>query len=152
MGTITLSINAFIPKPATPFQWAGLADDTTLKNRMDLIRQGLKKISNVTVNLPSLKTAKISALLSLGDRNTADVIESAYDRGWGMRCGIMPDSAGKPFIWKNRCQMCQRRLVLTSVTVKRFCPGFFWIQASPSSFWQKNGTGPKWKNNPRTAP
>lgn len=83
MGAITLSINAFIPKPATPFQWAALTDDKTLKHRMDLIRQGLKKTPNVIVNLPSLKTAKISALLSLGDRNTADVIEAACDHGWG---------------------------------------------------------------------
>lgn len=82
MGTITLSINAFIPKPATPFQWASLTDDATLKHRMGIIRQGLKKTPNVIVNLPSVKTAKISALLSLGDRKTADVIETACDHGW----------------------------------------------------------------------
>ncbi len=82
MGTITLSINAFIPKPATPFQWACLADDATLKHRMGILRQGLKQTPNVIVNLPSVKTAKISALLSLGDRNTADVIETACDHGW----------------------------------------------------------------------
>jgi radical SAM superfamily enzyme YgiQ (UPF0313 family) len=82
MGTITLSINAFIPKPATPFQWAALTDDATLKRRIGIIGQGLKKTPNVIVNLPSVKTAKISALLSLGDQNTADVIETACDHGW----------------------------------------------------------------------
>ncbi|MFN2435564.1 MAG: radical SAM protein, partial [Desulfotignum sp.] len=82
MGTITLSINAFIPKPATPFQWACLTDDATLKRRMGILRQGLKQTPNVIFNTPSLKTAKISALLSLGDRNTADVLETATDHGW----------------------------------------------------------------------
>jgi hypothetical protein len=82
MGTITLSINAFIPKPATPFQWAALTDDATLKRRIGIIGQGLKKTPNVIVILPSVKTAKISALLSLGDRNTAHVIETACDHGW----------------------------------------------------------------------
>ena len=82
MGTITLSINAFIPKPATPFQWTVLTDDATLKRRMGILRQGLKKTPNIIVNLPSVKTAKISALLSLGDRKTADVIETACDHGW----------------------------------------------------------------------
>ena len=82
MGTITLSINIFIPKPATPFQWAALTDDRTLKHRIDIIRQGLKQIPNVIFNTPSLKTAKTSTLLSLGDRNTADVIETAVDQGW----------------------------------------------------------------------
>lgn len=82
MGAITLSINVFIPKPATPFQWAALTDDRTLKHRIDIIRQGLKQTPNVIFNTPSLKTAKISALLSLGDRNTADVLETATDHGW----------------------------------------------------------------------
>ncbi|MEX1298883.1 MAG: radical SAM protein [Desulfotignum sp.] len=82
MGTITLSINIFIPKPATPFQWAALTDDRTLKHRIEIIRQGLKQTPNVVFNTPSLKTAKTSTLLSLGDRNTADVIETAVDQGW----------------------------------------------------------------------
>jgi radical SAM superfamily enzyme YgiQ (UPF0313 family) len=82
MGAITLSINIFIPKPATPFQWTALADDRTLKHRIEMIRQGLKQTPNIVFNTPSLKTAKISALLSLGDRNTGDVIETAADQGW----------------------------------------------------------------------
>ena len=91
MGTITLSINAFIPKPSTPFQWAALTDEKILKHRIDLIRQGLKKIPNVVVNIPSLKTAKISALLSLGDRKTADVIESACEHGWAYALRLHAD-------------------------------------------------------------
>ena len=82
MGTITLSINNFIPKPATPFQWAALTEEATLRHRADIIRHGLKKIPNVSVNISSLKTARISALLSLGDRKAADVIESACEKGW----------------------------------------------------------------------
>jgi radical SAM superfamily enzyme YgiQ (UPF0313 family) len=33
MGTITLSINPFIPKPATPFQWSAMAPDSILKKK-----------------------------------------------------------------------------------------------------------------------
>ena len=43
IGTITLSVNPFIPKPFTPFQWTAMTDKTTLKKRIALIRQGLKK-------------------------------------------------------------------------------------------------------------
>ncbi len=82
MGTITLRINPFIPKPGTPFQWAALADDATLKHRAGIIRQGLKKTANVTVNIASVKTAKINTLLSLGDRHTADVLETACRQSW----------------------------------------------------------------------
>ncbi len=82
MGTITLRINPFIPKPGTPFQWAAFADDAILKHRAGIIQQGLKKTANVTVNIASVKTAKINALLSLGDRHTADVLETANRYGW----------------------------------------------------------------------
>ncbi len=82
IGTITLSINPFIPKPFTPFQWAAMTDEATLKKRIILIRQELKKIANVKINVESLKKAKIHALLSRGDQKTADLLESALDNGW----------------------------------------------------------------------
>jgi radical SAM superfamily enzyme YgiQ (UPF0313 family) len=82
IGTITLSINPFIPKPCTPFQWSAMASEASLKRRVNIIRQGLKKTANVTLNFESLREAKRHALLSLGDRNTADIIEAATQYGW----------------------------------------------------------------------
>ncbi len=82
IGTITLSINPFIPKPATPFQWAAMTDEKTLKKRVSIIRQGLKKIANVNINVESLRQAKIHALLSCGGKYTADIIEFALKDGW----------------------------------------------------------------------
>lgn len=82
IGTITLSINPFIPKPCTPFQWAAMEDETVLKQRVGLIRQGLKKVANVSVNVESLRKARIHALLSRGDRKTAGIIETAMEMGW----------------------------------------------------------------------
>ncbi len=82
IGTITLSINPFIPKPCTPFQWAAMEDEKTLKKKVKIIRQGLKQVANVNINVESLKMAKIHALLSRGDQNTADIIESALKNGW----------------------------------------------------------------------
>ena len=82
IGTITLSINPFIPKPCTPFQWAGMTDRAELKHRVGIIRQGLKKTANVVLNFESLRQARVHALLSLGDRRAADLIEQALSRGW----------------------------------------------------------------------
>lgn len=82
IGTITLSINPFIPKPGTPFQWAAMEKEKVLKQRVKIIKQGLKKVANVNVNFESLRQAKIHALLSLGDQKIASIIESAMDKGW----------------------------------------------------------------------
>lgn len=82
IGTITLSINPFIPKPCTPFQWCAMTPEKTLKHRVEIIRQGLKRTGNVTLNFESLRQAKHHALLSLGDRKTADILETAEQIGW----------------------------------------------------------------------
>ncbi|PIE61882.1 MAG: radical SAM protein [Desulfobacterales bacterium] len=82
IGTITLSINPFIPKPATPFQWCAMMEIPELKKRVDIIRQGLKKEPNVVLHFESLRQARTHALLSLGDRKAADLIEQALDQGW----------------------------------------------------------------------
>ena len=82
IGTITLSINPFIPKPCTPFQWCAMTPEKTLKHRVAIIRQGLKRTANVTLNFESLRQAKHNALLSLGDRRTADILETAEQIGW----------------------------------------------------------------------
>jgi len=91
IGTITLSINPFIPKPCTPFQWSAMTLEPVLKNRVNIIRQGLKKTANVTLNFESLREAKRHALLSLGDRNTADIIEEAAEVGWTRAMKINKD-------------------------------------------------------------
>ena len=82
IGTITLSINPFVPKPFTPFQWAPMEKTGVLKQRVDIIHEGLKKTANVKVNVESLRKAKIHALLSLGDQKAADILEYAAVKGW----------------------------------------------------------------------
>ena len=82
IGTLTLGVNPFIPKPATPFQWAAMDKEPVLKKKAAMIRDGLKKTPNTRVNVESLRNAKINALLSLGDRAMADVIEDALASGW----------------------------------------------------------------------
>ncbi|MBU0971623.1 MAG: B12-binding domain-containing radical SAM protein, partial [Proteobacteria bacterium] len=82
IGTITLSVNPFIPKPCTPFQWSAMTREPLLKHRAEILRQGLKKTANVILKFESFREAKRHALLSLGDRHTADIIESAVQFGW----------------------------------------------------------------------
>jgi radical SAM superfamily enzyme YgiQ (UPF0313 family) len=82
IGTLTLSINPFIPKPFTPFQWAAMCPEDVLTRRVNIIKQGLKNIPNLRLNIESLRQAKIHALLSSGDRKTAEILTEAYKTGW----------------------------------------------------------------------
>lgn len=81
IGTITVSLNSFVPKPFTPFQWASMDDVGVLKKKIKKIKNELKKVANLRVNSDIPRWAYIQALLSRGDRRVADILELAHANG-----------------------------------------------------------------------
>ena len=84
LGTITLSVNALIPKPFTPFQWVSFAGVRELKDRAKWIQNALRKVPNVRVHFDVPKWAYVQALLARGDRRVALFLEKVAldDLGW----------------------------------------------------------------------
>ena len=81
-GTLTLSVNPFIPKPFTPFQWMPMADKKRLDAVMKQITQGLRRRKKIIVHFESPKEALVQAILARGDRRlTASLIRAAEGRG-----------------------------------------------------------------------
>lgn len=68
MGEITLSINPFVPKPWSAFQWCAMTEEDVLKARLKRIRRQLQKEPNITVTHGLAKWAFLQALFSRGDR------------------------------------------------------------------------------------
>jgi radical SAM superfamily enzyme YgiQ (UPF0313 family) len=85
IGDMTISVNTFIPKPATPFQWVAMDAVPLLKKKLAMITRGLKHVPNVRIETNSLKEAAVQALLSRGDRRVSDLlIRAVQNRGnWG---------------------------------------------------------------------
>ena len=81
LGNITLSVHSFVPKPFTPFQWAGFAGVAELKERARRIQNALRKVPNVRVHFDLPKWAYIQALLARGDRRVALFLEKVALRG-----------------------------------------------------------------------
>lgn len=75
LGNITLSVNSFVPKAFTPFQWTPFAGVRELKEKARLIQKALQKLPNVRVHFDLPKWAYVQALLSRGDRRIAPLIE-----------------------------------------------------------------------------
>jgi len=50
IGTITVSLNSFVPKPFTPFQWAAMDEISMLKRKIKKIKSGLRKVANLRIN------------------------------------------------------------------------------------------------------
>ena len=77
---LNVSVNNFVPKPFTPFQWAGMADRETLLRRQDLLRSRLRK-RGVRLSLHGVDKSYLEAVLARGDEDMGGVIEEAWRRG-----------------------------------------------------------------------
>jgi radical SAM superfamily enzyme YgiQ (UPF0313 family) len=84
LGTITLSVNAFIPKPFTPFQWVSFVGVRELKERARWVQNALRKVPNVRVSFDIPKWAYVQALLARGDRRVGLFLEKVAldDLSW----------------------------------------------------------------------
>ena len=108
LGEITLSVNPFIPKPFTPFQWCGMQPLKTLEKRLAIIQNAVRRIANVTLQAESLKEAMLQALVSRGDRNLSafpgksDELGSWRKGAKAVGLDIEKRSPGR-FLWMKSC-------------------------------------------------
>ncbi len=75
---LILSVNSFVPKPATPFQWVPFEKVTDLKRKLKILRSGVKKEENIELTHDLPKWAYIQTLLSLGDRRVGQILMGAH--------------------------------------------------------------------------
>jgi radical SAM family uncharacterized protein len=93
---VVLSVNPFIPKPATPFQWASMDGVGELKRKLKIIQRGLKGEKGMEMIHDLPKWAYIQALLSRGDRRVGKILMAVrhYQGNWGkalQETNINPD-------------------------------------------------------------
>jgi len=81
----TVSIGGFVPKPHTPFQWAGQTDhevvDARLKALGAAIRSDRRYGRSIGFRYHDGKPSMVEGLLSRGDRRVAKVIRAVWEDG-----------------------------------------------------------------------
>jgi len=96
LGEISVSVNPFIPKPFTPFQWCGMEPLPSLERKVKLLESRLRRLSNVKLKVESLRECYLQALLSRGDRRLAPLLiamaEGANLKKAAKICAIDTDS------------------------------------------------------------
>lgn len=84
LATISVSLNSFVPKAWTPFQYAGFAGVPELKRRIKFLSKEMKAIANVKLKVDKPDNAFYQAVLAKGDRSLGlallDMARS--DRNW----------------------------------------------------------------------
>jgi radical SAM family uncharacterized protein len=83
-GRLTLSVSSFVPKPWTPFQWAPFDGAESLQAKLEIIKRGVRRFSNVRVLHENPREAALQALLARGDRRVGDFLElaAAHEGDW----------------------------------------------------------------------
>lgn len=81
IGSIIVSLNAFVPKPQTPFQWEPIQSERIIDRKIKYLTRAFKQVPNVDVRAMSSRIAQLQALISLGDRRTAEFLLEADKSG-----------------------------------------------------------------------
>ncbi|MDD5167239.1 MAG: radical SAM protein [Syntrophales bacterium] len=101
--SVTVNINQFIPKPATPLQWYPLEKIEIARRRLRRIKAALAGNKSVKIQAESLKSNYIQALLSLGDRRVGQMILAQHE-GRGNWSRTFKDAPLHPDFWVYRAK------------------------------------------------
>src|SRR6266545_1349464 len=103
IGRIVGSVNPLIPKPGTAYQWLPMEDPGSIDRKIKRLRTLMADIDNVFFNIKSERHSYFQALLSLGDRRVAPVIEAAERNGQNWRAAVAEAGVdGDFFIFRDR--------------------------------------------------
>ncbi len=112
-GELIISVNPFVPKPFTPYQWEGLCALKLLKRRLKMLTGAVQKTPRVKIITESLKETLVQAILARGDRRIGAALLAAHTGGRTLKaelasrgvdaeayaCRQLP--AGRPLPWQH---------------------------------------------------
>jgi radical SAM superfamily enzyme YgiQ (UPF0313 family) len=89
LAWVTLSVNPFIPKASTPFQWEPMLAPKVLDRKIERVRKSTQAIPNLELRFEPPKESYFQGLLSRGDRRVGKLLQEAELQGetwkWLMR-------------------------------------------------------------------
>jgi radical SAM superfamily enzyme YgiQ (UPF0313 family) len=103
LGEIVGSVNPLIPKPGTAYQWLPMEQPDVIERKAKRLKSLMAGIDNVHLNVKSERHSYYQALLSLGDRRIAPVIEAAERNGGNWRAAVAETAVDADFyIFRDR--------------------------------------------------
>jgi len=80
-GVVSVSINPFVPKPGTPFQWHPMEPAPALKQKLGALTTALKKLGGIAVSGTPVREALVQGLLARGDRRIGERLAALVKTG-----------------------------------------------------------------------
>ncbi len=85
IGRIHPSVNPFVPKPGTPYQWLPMEDPKETDRKLQYLRRAFARMPNVDAICKSARTGAVQSVLALADRRVADALEAAVTQGLDLK-------------------------------------------------------------------
>jgi radical SAM family uncharacterized protein len=77
---VNVSVNTFVPKPHTPFQWVPLASSQSIRRKQALLRREIRG-RGLKLDYNDPEASLLEAVLARADRRMADVVRRAWELG-----------------------------------------------------------------------
>ncbi len=122
LGEIILSVNPFIPKPFTPFQWCAMNSLKELEQKENYLQRYFRGMANIRFRMEPPRDALLQAFISRGHRSLSRFILKAHELGsWkkgAKALGLSPELSagselprGEPLPWDFMVTTPKERLV-----------------------------------------
>jgi radical SAM superfamily enzyme YgiQ (UPF0313 family) len=97
IAEMRLSINCFVPKPFTPFQWHPMDEMVNLKEKQRWLKNALSREGGVKTTFDVPKWAYLQALLCLGDRRVGGILLKAHRLDWNWKAAFRSSEVNPDF-------------------------------------------------------
>jgi radical SAM superfamily enzyme YgiQ (UPF0313 family) len=111
VGRIHPSVNPFVPKPGTPFQWLPMEDPKQTEHKLQYLRKAFARMPNVDAVCKSARTGVAQSILALGDRRVAAALEIAVEQRMDFRRAVRLAGLDPAFYLGRRRQRCEQGLL-----------------------------------------
>ena len=85
IGRIHPSVNPFVPKPGTPYQWLPMEDPKETDRKLQYLRKAFARMPNVDAVIKSARTGAVQSVLALADRRVAGALELQATQGLDLK-------------------------------------------------------------------
>ncbi len=103
VGRIVASVNPLIPKPGTAYQWLPMEDPAITDRKAKRLKKLVADLDNVYFTVKSERHSFYQALMSLGDRRVAPVIDVVERNGGNWREAVQATGVDADFyIFRDR--------------------------------------------------
>ena len=85
IGRIHPSVNPFIPKPGTPYQWLPMEDPKETDRKLQYLRKAFARMPNVDAICKSARTGAVQSVLAVGDRRVGKALELQATQGLDLK-------------------------------------------------------------------